>query len=133
MILRTFQIGIVAFALIEGHVAVAFAREMARCKPLYPAFCKNVHIACAGRSSVPTSAFTLTLQGEMAFVKFDDGRTALAKYSGSNGARIFRLLRSHEWIRTEADGRFSQRIYQEGGALMAIGQCTTGPVSVRNN
>ena len=113
-----------AVAAFFGLSFPALALEHTNCIPLYPVFCKNVHVGCAGRTSLPTLGFSITQKGEMGIIEFLDGSSVNAKIMKIGGELIFRLLESQSWIRIEEDGRFSHRVYNDGTSAMSIGQCS---------
>ncbi len=114
-------IGILMFSIGSSD---AIADELFRCKPLYPVFCHNIHVGCAGRTAVPARAFSVSRQGGKASVTFDDGSRWWADVEEANGDTILMRIGSQNWIRIEDNGRFSYRVYSDVNALMALGQCT---------
>lgn len=111
------------------HLAVG-ADETARsydCEPLRPVFCRNIHVACAGKTEIPTSPFRVSLAGGLAEVDFEGPEPSLQGRVGGSGDLIIRLEGGRSWIRIEPDGRYSHRIYEKGGAAMSQGSCTPRP------
>ncbi len=106
---------------------VALAHEIApkvlRCEPALPNFCANIHVGCAGRSKLPTVPFIAAFHPKGVHIAFDDGTGWAVDVSGNGRYTLLRHRGSKDWVRIEKDGRFSQRIYREGGAQMTRGAC----------
>ena len=101
--------------------------ETLTCEPRHDVFCANIHVSCAGRSTLPTSDLSVVLE---------DGRASLTAAGDPGGGRVGQATLGEEsayvlvsfppdkgYFRLEADGRFSQRIYRQGRALMSLGTC----------
>lgn len=114
---------IILLSLVGVSVLPAFG-ETIRCEPLYPVFCHNVHIGCAGRTSLPTEGFLVTVKANGVDVVFDGGEKWMAQAPEQKGERVIRKTDSRDWIRIDRNDRFSHRIYRKGTALMAYGKCT---------
>ncbi len=97
------------------------------CLPLRPVFCRNIHVACAGKTAIPTSPFRVSLADGHAQVDFEGSEPSLRGRVGGSGDLIIRLENGRSWIRIEPDGRYSHRIYEKGGAAMSQGRCTPRP------
>ncbi len=97
------------------------------CEPLRPVFCRNIHVACAGKTEIPTSPFRVSLTGGLAQVDFEGPEPTLQGQVDGSGDLIIRLESGRSWIRIEPDGRYSHRIYEKGGAAMSQGRCTPRP------
>ena len=93
------------------------------CTPALPNFCANIHVGCAGRSRLKTSAFDVVFHKGRASVTFANGTGWAAAVSGSGRNTLLRQTGTQSWIRVESDLRFSQRMYRKGEALMAYGTC----------
>jgi len=91
--------------------------------PALPKFCANIHVGCSGRSRVATSPFKVVVRRGRSHVTFPDGTGWPVNATQSGGDLILRPENSRNWIRIAADGRFSQRIYRNGAALMSRGIC----------
>ena len=122
--------GLLPLFVLTFYSAAARAHEIPpgvlSCTPALPNFCANVHVGCAGRSKLRTSGFDVLVHKGRASVTFSNGTGWVAKTARSRGALILRRHGDQGWIRIETDGRFSQRIYVKGAALMAYGTCRGG-------
>ena len=116
----------VLLLLVAGSALPAVA-ETLRCEPVYPVFCGNIHVGCAGRSSVPTTGFSVNIATDDVRVVFDDGENWAAHAPEEKGERVIQPSDLSDWIRIDAKDRFSMRIYRKNKALMAFGQCRTLP------
>jgi len=97
------------------------------CVPLRPFFCRNIHVACAGRTKLPTSPFRVSVAGDLAKVDFEGPEpSGQGRVSGS-GELVIRLETNRSWIRIQPDGRYSHRIYWGGGSAMSQGSCKETP------
>ncbi len=108
----------VLFAIICLAGARATAADL-RCTPTLPVFCANVHVGCAGRTKLPTLDFTAMVDG----VVFEDGSRWSGAASVSYSGAVYRRAGSRDWIRIDTGGAFSQRVYRDGGPMMAYGVC----------
>lgn len=118
------------FALLISVLAAgpALAGEVTlRCTPELSHFCANIHVGCAGRSKVAALAFELRRDGEHATLHPERGPAQRAIVTWSSADLIFWNEGSRDWLRLEPDGRYSQRIYLAGRALMARGRCVPVP------
>lgn len=118
----------------ESHDAIAKLRRMGEvaCEPSLPFFCANLHVSCAGRTSIPTFAFRLRVSQSGASIV---GTAADAGVAGAayQQARVewgdgddYVLLRPHAgngYIKLLADGRYSFRHYLQHVGVMSIGLC----------
>lgn len=118
------RITILSFLL--GVSVLPAAGETIRCEPVYPVFCQNVHIGCAGRTSLPTKGFSVIVAANGVDVNFDGGEKWMAQAPEREGERVIRKSDSRDWIRIDHKDSFSHRIYRKGKALMAYGKCTRG-------
>ena len=105
-----------AISFIIGSTATA---ANLRCSPALPVFCANVHVGCAGRTALPTLAFTITAEG----VVFEDGSRWGADASVTESGTVYRRKGSRDWIRIDTAGACSQRMYRKAGPVMAYGTC----------
>lgn len=110
---------------VAGLSAQPAKAEVYTCTPALPFYCANIHIGCAGRSTVPTSKFTLSFEASEAIASFADGTILRSRvvmsFAKKEGAIVLRDGR--DWIRIESGGAYSQRIYRKGAALMTRGTC----------
>jgi hypothetical protein len=106
----------------DGHVA---------CEPSVPYFCANLHVSCAGRTAVPTFAFSL--RATPAGAALDAGphaRAFVEQYAGgsvqwSSDGRyvIVRPARTGGYIKLFRDGRYVFRHYPQHEGIMSLGSC----------
>ncbi|MEM1299571.1 MAG: hypothetical protein AAGH68_09855 [Pseudomonadota bacterium] len=106
---------------------VLLATVLLSCVPALPFYCGNIHVGCAGRTRVQTQAFTVS-DGD---VRFEDGGKWVIRETRDRDARIFWREGARDWIRIEADGRFSLRRYIRGRAAMTRGRCHHVPEATR--
>ena len=104
------------------------------CRPALPFFCANIHVGCAGRSKLPTEAFTLAY-ADAGMIHRDGKPPRMMSVQLSETSTVLRLVGSRDWIRVETVGKqdgfaYSQRIYRNGKALMARGICHHAPTDV---
>ncbi len=88
-------------------------------------FCRNIHVSCSGKTTIPTSPFEIFMNGSSAYVAFGESRERIAGSVTGRGDRVVRLSHSRDWIRIQTDGRYSHRIYRGGHAAMSYGMCHT--------
>ncbi|MEM6664680.1 MAG: hypothetical protein AAF666_21170, partial [Pseudomonadota bacterium] len=109
-------------ALSPGPVSA----DPVRCTPALKFYCQNIHVSCAGRTRVPTQSFLF----EDGLVTFENGDEWRVATTSDRGATILRLEASKDWIRIEADGRFSLRRYGRL-VIMTRGVCDQVPEATR--
>jgi hypothetical protein len=119
---RNRKLLIIGLAVMAGCGAEARATAV-HCRPALPVFCANVHVGCAGRTTLPTQPFTISALGTSAKIDFADGERWIAGTSVSQSGTVYRNQNSNDWIRIDPEGRFSQRVYRPRGPLMAYGTC----------
>jgi len=120
--------GIVAAAESANMVPL---HESLRCTPTLSYFCSNIHIGCAGQSTLKTWLFTITMngdEGKMVPVSDPtdsknptrDGAIVRAK---DNDSMILFLHPTKDYIKVSSTGKFNFRHYTQRGALMTYGWC----------
>ncbi len=110
------------------HAAAAEAGPHGyHCEPARPVFCRNIHVACAGRTGVPAVPFRVSIDGAVARLDFDGPEPSVHGKVTESGDLVIRLENSRSWIRIRPDGRYSHRIYRKGGAAMSQGTCRSAP------
>lgn len=105
-----------------GHIA---------CEPSVPYFCANVHVSCAGKTSVATFPFTLRITPSGSALGAPPSAKAFAEaYAGanvewSNEGRyvILRPARSSGYIKIFRDGSYVFRHYPHHEGVMSLGTC----------
>ena len=112
---------------VRGLPAVLEEKGMIRCRPAIRYFCRNIHVSCSGQSDVRTGSFDLRLSGAIGTMAFDGETIPDVPDSGPlhfrAGYALLRLRPDADYLKIEADGRYSLRIYRRGIALMSHGVC----------
>ncbi|MEM7405104.1 MAG: hypothetical protein AAF458_07405 [Pseudomonadota bacterium] len=127
----------VGVALCAGGSDLA-ASESARrlvCEPELPFYCHNIHVGCSGRSRLRTSALRVDKSPGDVRITAADGYPHLAPLSSASWVASIRhqprellyKLPGQGYLRVEADGRFSHRLYWRRTAWMTYGQCRFEP------
>jgi hypothetical protein len=101
------------------------------CQPSLPFFCGNLHVSCAGRTSLPTFAFTL--RATPAHGAIEPGPEAESFRQQYEGARvdwdsegqyvIVRPALASGYVKLLADGSYSFRHYAQHVGVMSLGRC----------
>lgn len=101
------------------------------CRPALRHFCANVHVGCAGRSSIPAPAFVVSLRDGR--LHLEDPRSAPAahaptprgelEWAHDRSYALARLQPPAGYLKIVADGSYSYRIYRRGKAYMSYGAC----------
>ena len=99
------------------------AAAVLTCTPALPFYCQNIHIGCAGRTTMPTQSFIIDNDR----VTFSDTTLWHIRRQQDREAHILWRKNHRDWIRIEADGRFSLRRYDSATPMMTRGTCTTQP------
>ena len=94
------------------------AAAILSCVPALPFYCANIHVGCAGRTTTPTHAFTIRENTAI----FDNEDVWTVRSRQDREATILFRDEHRDWIRIEADGRFSLRRYAPD-AMMTRGKC----------
>lgn len=110
--------------------ALAQGGEVA-CQPSLPHFCDNMHVRCAGLTTVPTFAFTLRAgpgAGAVALRTADEDQQRL--YQGAqvewaaDGSYVLLTPRhAAGYVKLLAGGNHVVRHYIQGRGVMSLGQC----------
>lgn len=102
------------------------------CEPAWPVFCGNIHVACAGQTTLPAFAFTLQARGNQARLTAtgDDDDGIAQQYvrarvvdDAQNQSVLLLPEPARGYLKLQADGRYSLRHYQGHRGIMSIGQC----------
>ena len=107
--------------------AILAEKGRVECQPAIPFFCRNIHVSCSGQSTIRTQPFELIVTGERGMLVYDMGKPAGPDSGPVRIADDYALLRLRpdaDYVRVEADGRYSFRIYLKGIALMSHGTCS---------
>lgn len=101
------------------------------CQPTLPFFCSNMHVSCAGLTSIATFRFKLRATGVAGTIESAPGTESVrAPYENGGvewdpaGAYVIVLPRTGGgYIKLFADGGYSFRHYAQHGAAMSLGRC----------
>lgn len=106
----------------EGQIA---------CEPSVPYFCVNMHVSCAGKTTVPTFRFSLRVTATggaldapppaEAFVEEYAGATV--EWSSEDLYVIVRPARSGGYVKLFQDGTYVFRHYPRHEGVMSLGTC----------
>jgi hypothetical protein len=102
-----------------------------QCQPALPFFCRNIHVACSGRTEVRAFPFRFHANASRGWIEsksdtsgiqklYEDGRVTW----GKDDAYV--ILRPHGregYIRLLANGKYSFRHYSQDVGIMSHGQC----------
>jgi hypothetical protein len=102
------------------------------CQPALPHFCRNLHVACAGQTSIKAFAFKLkALRSQGTIESAPDPENVLLQYENGridwdrDGAyAILHPPQGGGYIKLLADGSYSVRHYEPHGAVMSMGRCS---------
>lgn len=125
MLTRSILVVPIVLSSLSGAACAGTAAQTFTCKPALPVFCRNIHVSCAGATKIRTAAFEMLISGAEARVRFDGSERVIQGQVGAGRDLVIRLETSRDWIRIQADGRFSHRIYRAGGASMSYGTCVS--------
>jgi len=102
------------------------------CRPALHYFCRNIHVGCSGRSSIPTFTFDVTVTNDRASLKQTTSiesspatspRSGPVSWADDNGYAIVRLRPTPDYLKIVADGSYSFRHYSDGTGYMSYGKC----------
>ncbi len=101
------------------------------CEPLLPVFCGNIHVSCAGPSTIKSFPFKLRATGARGTVESGvDTADVAAPYAAARvewgdaaAYVIFWPAQGGGYVKLLADGSYSFRHYGSSGALMSRGEC----------
>lgn len=98
------------------------------CQPSLPVFCANMHVACAGRTSIPTFPFTLRLSHAGAAVRSTAPASPLYErpsvhWDAQGSTLLLQPADGPGYVRVLADGTFALRHYAQSGGVMSLGVC----------
>jgi hypothetical protein len=102
------------------------------CQPALPYFCSNLHVACAGQTSMKAFAFKLkSVQAQGTIESAPDPDNVLLQYDNGriewdrDGAYALLIPpQGSGYIKLLSDGSYSVRHYAPRGAVMSIGRCS---------
>ena len=118
-------------ASAPGALARLAQSGEAACQPTAPYFCANMHVSCAGQTTLRAFPFTLRANRTRGAIESDPEHEAVRKPFDDafieweeGGAAVILRPRIHSgYIKLLADGSYSFRHYTPHGAVMSIGRC----------
>lgn len=101
------------------------------CEPSLPFFCRNLHVSCAGQTSLRTFPFRLRASSARGWIEsapgterfrapYEDGRVA---WDGEGRHVLLRPRATNGYIRLRADGAYRFRHYAGHVGVMSLGRC----------
>jgi len=139
---RVFSVALVILSMTALPTATVAAQEtvtdeLARngavtCQPTLDHFCRNIHVGCSGRSSIPSFTFDVTISGDRASLKQKTPvespqgpppRSGPVSWADGNGYAIVWLRPTPDYLKIVADGSYIFRHYSGGTAYMSYGKC----------
>jgi len=137
---RQAAMGLVVLSLCAGAtegdaprsaVAKLAASGEVSCRPTLPFFCGNMHVSCAGLTSIATFPFKLRATAVAGTIESAPGTESLqGPYQNGRvtwdpaGAYVIVLPGSGGgYVKLLADGSYSFRHYAQHGAAMSLGRC----------
>jgi hypothetical protein len=101
------------------------------CEPSLPHFCANLHVACAGKTSVATFPFRLRAGGTRGSIEAGPEAESLpalyenagVEWDGQGRYAMLQPASASGYVKLLADGSYSFRYYRQHTGLMSIGLC----------
>ena len=121
--LRPFCSAMLSLVSLLAHRTAQAEGRFYLCRPALPAFCQNIHVGCSGATNIPTSIVRITISGPIAQLDFEGSQTSARGRISQGRDLVIRIIGRRDWLRIEQDGRYSHRIYRNGGAAMSYGLC----------
>ncbi len=120
-----------AAAGAESVVATLARGGRVSCRPVLPYYCENIHIGCAGRTTISARPFTLAVEEDRVSLIYqargsqttDPVRAGRIAFADELSYAIVRLGPSADYVRINADGTYSFRLYLRGLGNMSYGSC----------
>ena len=102
------------------------------CEPTLSYFCSNIHIGCAGQSTLRTWPFTISMVGNKGKMASALERSTQIKAvrdgdivrADDLDSLILFLKPGKDYIKVSTTGKFNFRHYTQRGALMTYGWCS---------
>jgi hypothetical protein len=102
------------------------------CRPALPSFCRNLHVACAGQTSIQAFAFKLKAaraegtieyapEADNVLVQYEHGRI---EWDRDGAYAILLPPQGSGYIKLLSDGSYSFRYYAPQGPVMSVGRCS---------
>ena len=101
------------------------------CQPALPYFCRNIHVACSGRTEIRTFPFTLRANSSRGWIESKSDTSGIRKsYEngsvdwGRDGTYVIVRPQGREgYIKLLANGKYSFRHYSQDVGIMSYGSC----------
>ena len=101
------------------------------CEPALPFFCRNIHVACSGRTEVRTFPFKLRANSSHGWIESTSDTSGIQKpYEnasvdwGKEGTYVILRPQGRQgYIKLLANGKYSFRHYSQDVGIMSHGQC----------
>ena len=101
------------------------------CEPALPHFCENVHVRCAGQTTVATFPFKLrAVPGGKSVVLVAQDEEGQRNYAGASSEwaedSSYLLLLPNStsgYVKLSSDGKYVFRHYIQGRGVMSLGRC----------
>ena len=93
------------------------------CQPSLSMFCRNIHVSCAGTTTIRTKRFVVSVSGNKANVTMEGAERGRTGQVYDENGILIELSSPRDWIRIEPGGRYTHRIYRNGRAAMSYGYC----------
>ena len=101
------------------------------CQPSLPYFCSNMHVSCAGQTTLSTFTFSLRVTPSGGALKAPPGNEAIVEryadsqleWSNDGLYLIVRPAWSSGYIKLFQDGRYVFRHYPRHEGVMSLGTC----------
>ena len=102
------------------------------CEPTLSYFCSNIHIGCAGQSTLRTWPFTISMIGNKGKMAPAIEQSTLIKAvrdgdivrADDLDSLILFLKPGKDYVKVSTTGKFNFRHYTQRGALMTYGWCS---------
>ncbi len=115
----------------EGVIQKLATTGEVACQPALPFYCGNMHVSCAGLTSIATFPFKLRATAVVGTIESAPGTESVrGPYENGRvdwepaGAYVIVSPRSGSgYIKLLADGSYSFRHYAQHGAAMSLGRC----------
>jgi hypothetical protein len=101
------------------------------CQPVHPVFCSNIHVSCAGPSSLKTFSFKLRANRTQGSIEGPADTAGVAQqyvnarveWYDKDGTVILRPREGNGYVKLLADGSYVIRHYSQYYATMSRGHC----------
>ena len=120
---------VVAGATPDPVIERLARKETVYCRPAIDVYCRNIHVSCSGRSTIPTAPFEARIRDGRARLEQDAGTPSAVdearpvEWAEDRSSVIVRLRPAPGYLKILSDGTYSQRIYLRETAYMSYGRC----------